>query len=82
MITIFGTANCGWCLKCAQLCQTAEMKYEYKLVEEDVEYFKKKFPGENAVPQVLWDGEHIGGYEQLAQKVNEVLINENGEYDD
>ena len=82
MITIYGSANCVWCLKCIQLCQTAEMEYEYRLVEDDVDDFKKRFPGENVVPQILWNEEHIGGYEQLAQKVNEVLINENGEYDD
>ena len=82
MIVIYGSANCVWCLKSAQLCQVAQLEHQYKLVEDDVQDFMTRFPGENAVPQILWDGKHIGGYEQLAQKVNEVLTNENGEYDD
>lgn len=75
MVVIFGINTCLYCLKCKQLCQALEVEYEYlDLSEPDVsELFRKLFPEESQVPQVLWEGEHIGGYPELKSKIDDYL---------
>jgi len=38
--------------------------------------FRGIFPEEGQIPQVLWEGEHIGGYPELKSKIDEYI---NGE---
>ena len=75
MVVIFGINTCLHCLKCKQLCQALEIEYEYlDLGEPDVsEMFRNLFPDEDQIPQVLWEGEHIGGYPELKSKINDYI---------
>jgi len=75
MVVIFGINTCLHCLKCKQLCQALEIEYEYlDLSEPDVsEMFRSLFPEESQVPQVLWEGEHIGGYPELKSKIDDYI---------
>lgn len=75
MVVIFGINTCLHCLKCKQLCQALEIEYDYlDLSEPDVsELFRGLFPEESQVPQVLWEGEHIGGYPELKSKIDDYI---------
>jgi glutaredoxin len=73
MITIYGSPNCIWCLRAKQLAETFELEHEYKSVEDYQAEFTSKFPAARTVPQIVWDGLHIGGYEMFSRAVNEFI---------
>ena len=75
MVVIFGINTCLYCLKCKQLCEALEIEHEYlDLAEPDVsEIFRNLFPDEDQIPQVLWEGEHIGGYPELKSKIDDYI---------
>jgi len=75
MVTIFGIDTCFYCLRCKQLCESLQIEHSYfNLSEPDVsEMFRNLFPGEGEIPQVLWEGEHIGGYPELKSKIDDYI---------
>jgi|TARA_B110000503_G_C7057129_1_gene374973 glutaredoxin len=76
MITIYGSNNCIWCLRAKQLAELFELEHEYKLVENYRAEFSSKFPDVGTIPQIVWDGIHLGGYDVFAKAVNEFIIND------
>jgi glutaredoxin len=59
-----------------------ELEHNYTLVDEiGFDEFSKKFPGVQTVPQIMWDDEHVGGYQEFAVKVNEYITKESEESD-
>lgn len=77
MVTIFGSTTCFHCLRSKQLCESLEIVHEY-LEVEDAEVsrsFRELFPEAEGIPQIIWQGEHIGGYSELASKIDEYLNN-------
>ena len=80
MIAIYGSSNCIWCLRAKQLCEVFELSHTYHLIDDiGVDKFQELFPDENTVPQILWDDEVVGGYQEFAVKVNDYITNENEE---
>jgi len=77
MVTIFGIDTCFYCLRCKQLCQSLNVEYEYLDLSEAENSlrFRTDFPLEDQIPQVLWQGESIGGYPELKSKIDEYIIN-------
>lgn len=76
MIVIYGRDNCIFCEKSKKLCQDYQLRYEYLDVMSRpslIEEFKQKFPGVRTVPQILWDGRHIGGYTELAAEIENTI---------
>ena len=53
------------------LCTQKEVKFEYKQLGADFtrEEMIEKFPTARTFPQIILDGQKIGGYEQLKQKI-------------
>ena len=70
MIEIYGTDNCVFCDKAKNLLQMYDKEYTYIDVTE-TEYvtaaFFKRFPNVRTVPQIEWEGKHIGGYTELRE---------------
>lgn len=60
------------------MCQALEIEYLYFDLSDghSAKIFGNLFPEEGQVPQVLWQGEHIGGYSELKSKIDEYI---NGE---
>ena len=75
MVTIFGIDTCFYCLRCKQLCQALEIEYEYLNLSESENglRFTQLFSEEGQIPQVLWEGEHIGGYPELKSKIDDYI---------
>ena len=70
MIEIYGTDNCVFCDKAKELSETYNKEYTYIDVTETEDItaaFFKKFPNVRTVPQIVWEGKHIGGYTELSE---------------
>jgi glutaredoxin 3 len=72
-VEIYSKDNCPYCSKAKQLLNTMNIPFtEQKLgVDFTREIILEKYPNAKSYPIVVVDGFHIGGYTQLAEKVNE-----------
>jgi len=54
------------------LCEQQKMDYQYKLLGFDFtrEELMEKFPGARTFPQIIVDGNKIGGYTELKELTN------------
>jgi len=57
--------------KSKKLCEQRGLEYEYKLLDADFtsEEFFEKFPGARTFPQIIMNGEKIGGFSGLIEMV-------------
>jgi glutaredoxin len=72
MIEIYGKDDCPHCTMARDLAKTYGLKYEYIDVGETHEALQEytiKFPAATAVPQIVWAGRHIGGYDDFVLEV-------------
>lgn len=66
---LFTRPGCGYCVAAKQLLVKKNIKY----VERDItdrthwDEIKSRVPGFRTVPQIFLDGQHIGGYDDLAR---------------
>lgn len=68
MVTIYGTSTCAYCKKAMELAKSYRLECEYKNIEnkEFLDEFRVLLPDIKTVPQIYWNGEFIGGYNDLA----------------
>ena len=71
MITIYGKDNCPYCDKAKSLCERIGEEYEYKLLGTDFtgQEMMQTFPTARTFPQIIVDGNKIGGYTELEELV-------------
>jgi glutaredoxin len=71
MIEIYGKDNCPYCDKAKALCERIGEEYEYKLLGFDFtrEEMMETFPTARTFPQIIVDGNKIGGYTELEELV-------------
>ena len=70
MYEIYGTTTCDFCDKAKSLLATYKKDYTFIDVVENEDItaaFFKKFPNVRTVPQIEWEGKHIGGYIELRE---------------
>ena len=62
---IFGKPDCIHCEKAKFLCKQKEIEFTYQELGKDFEmgFILEKFPGAKTFPQIVIDGEHVGGYD-------------------
>ncbi len=72
MIEIYGKTQCPFCDKAKQLCEREGLDFVYKQLDKDFtrEDLFEQFPGARTFPQIKMDGENIGGYTELAAKLD------------
>jgi len=70
-IEIFTGPGCGYCAKAKELLQARRLAFtERDLSEADVRAeFARRLPREKAIPQIFIDDVHVGGYEDLAERL-------------
>lgn len=70
-VKIYGTNHCPWCKKAVALAEQYKFEYEYIICNtpETKQEFKDNFPDAKTVPQIIWNGKHVGGYEDFASEI-------------
>jgi len=71
MIEIYGKTPCPFCDMAKQLCEKEGLEYQYFHYGKDFnrEEMLEKFPGARTFPQIIVEGEKIGGYDKLKEKI-------------
>lgn len=69
---IYGKEQCPYCDMAKVLCTQKEIQFEYKQLGKDFtrEQMIEKFPTARTFPQIILNGEKIGGYDQLKQQIS------------
>ena len=72
MIEIYGKPQCPSCVKAKQLCEMRQLSFEYKQLGTDFdrEEIMEMFPGARTFPQIIVDGEKIGGFTEFKALVD------------
>tara|TARA_B100001250_G_scaffold214381_1_gene183919 strand:+ start:230 stop:463 length:234 start_codon:yes stop_codon:yes gene_type:complete len=73
MFIIYGKEDCPMCFKIKTVLELLGKDYEYK--ELDVDYtseeFEEKFPNTLALPQIIFNGKHLGDANQTLRYLKE-----------
>lgn len=71
MITIYGAPWCGFCERAKALAEQYDLQYTYINVDikSNQTLFREQFPDAKSIPQIIWNEEHIGGYDEFAAEV-------------
>ena len=71
MITIYGKENCGYCSMSKTLCESKGVEYTYLQLGEDytADEFYEKFPSARTFPQITIEGDSIGGFNELRERL-------------
>lgn len=75
MIKIYGADFCGYCDMAKKLAESKGLEYEYIKLNEGVtkDEFHELFPGVQTIPQIIVDGNWVGGYNEFAENVKNVI---------
>jgi glutaredoxin 3 len=67
---IYSKPNCPYCVNAKKLLELKGIPFEEKVLDVDFtrEQLLEKFPEAKTFPQVILEGEHVGGYTDLAKK--------------
>lgn len=75
MIEIYGTDGCTYCSAAFKLAKDLNMSMAYYHIDKDAEALQAitdKIGAFRTVPQIVVDGEHVGGYQEFRKYVNEL----------
>ena len=69
MIIIYGKTQCPYCDMAKNLCEQKGLDFEYKQlgIDFDRDEMLSTFPGARTFPQIILDGQKIGGYTELKE---------------
>ena len=70
-VIIYSKPQCPYCDMAKKLAEQKGYKLTYKMLDEDFnrETLMETFPGARTFPQIIVDGEKIGGYTEFKQLV-------------
>jgi len=70
---IYGKPNCPHCENAKHLCRKKGIEYLYKELGTDFDgqYMLDKFPNARTFPQIIVDGNHVGGYDDLSKLIGD-----------
>ena len=69
-VKVFSTAHCPFCVKAKQMLQKWNIPYEEAMIDSDMaarREFAEVTNGARTVPQIIIDGECIGGFTELTE---------------
>ena len=72
-VVIWSKPECPYCSRAKSVLRNHNINYEEKMLGRDFtrEILLETYPTAKSFPVVVIDGFYIGGYTQLAQKLNE-----------
>lgn len=62
---VWSRDGCGYCDMAKQLLDNTNFEYEVKDVYLNKEEFREEFPDAKTVPQIVFKGRKVGGYDEL-----------------
>jgi glutaredoxin 3 len=73
-VEIYSKPQCPYCDMAKNLAEREGYELTYKMLDEDFdrETLMETFPGARTFPQIIVDGNKIGGYQEFKQLVDEV----------
>jgi glutaredoxin 3 len=79
-IQIWGKPACPYCDSAKRLLDSRQIKYEYLQLGVDFEreQIMEEFPEARTFPQIVVNGQKIGGYDKLAQHLEDTNYNGTG----
>lgn len=68
---VWSKDNCAYCLKAKTLLETKGIQYEERKIGSPwtKEQLLEAVPNARTVPQIFFEGEYIGGYTELVNKL-------------
>ena len=69
---VYSKAQCGYCDMAKNLLKQKGIEFEEKRIDSNVailDELKEKVPSVRSVPQIFLDNEHVGGYNELRNKL-------------
>ena len=66
-VEIYGMDGCGFCEKAVDLAEELSLDYTYIDANVAMIEFSRLFPGAKTVPQILVNGEWVGGYSDFEE---------------
>ena len=74
IVEIYSKPQCPYCDMAKNLAEREGYELTYKMLDEDFdrETLMETFPGARTFPQIIVDGNKIGGYQEFKQLVDEV----------
>lgn len=74
-VEIYGKDNCPWCKRAQELFDNLSIKYNYYTLNVDYtkEELYEKVPDAKTVPQIFINNKLIGGFNDIAMHLEEVL---------
>jgi glutaredoxin len=79
-VVIYGKPVCPYCVKAKALCESRGFEYEYKELGKDFdrELIMEEFPTARTFPQIVINGQKIGGYDQMVKYIEDTNFNGTG----
>jgi len=80
-VTIYSKSNCPFCVKAKYWFNQHGITYTENLLDDEEQrlaFFQKVNNGVRSVPQIFIDDKHIGGYDELMRKSDEILKQRSG----
>tara|TARA_B100001057_G_scaffold469151_1_gene529165 strand:+ start:404 stop:661 length:258 start_codon:yes stop_codon:yes gene_type:complete len=79
-IVIWGKPACPSCMKAKALCEKHSYPFEYKELGKDFgrEEVMEQFPNARTFPQIVINGENVGGYESMLSYIDNTGYNGTG----
>jgi glutaredoxin 3 len=71
MNKVYSKDNCPYCVKAKNLLKARGIEFTEIKIGVDItrDEFLATFPNASTVPQIILEGEHVGGYDNLAVKL-------------
>jgi glutaredoxin len=75
LVEIWGRPGCSYCERAKRWDKKFGLNYIYHQLDEDFtrEELLERFPGAKTYPQIIVDGEYIGGHDDFVKYKNSVL---------
>jgi glutaredoxin len=66
-VIIYGKDSCPYCDMAKKLCEQKELEFQYKKLGRDYDALEMalEFPTARTFPQIIVDGDKIGGYNEF-----------------
>jgi len=78
-VTVYSTAHCSFCMRAKTMLEKWDIDYDEVLIDGDdaaMKQFVEVTKGARTVPQIVIDGQPIGGFTELTE------LHMDGELDD